>query len=80
MSKITTMVVIGSLMLVIISLLFAPALKPPITEAYAGSPPAIAGAVLVVEVLNGSHGSIWKFEDDNRECYVNSSGGIWCTP
>jgi len=36
--------------------------------------------VEVVEVKNGVHGSIWWFRDDNRECYFNSSGGIWCTP
>jgi len=36
-------------------------------------------AVPVIEVSNGRHGSIWKFYDDNRECYFNSAGGIWCT-
>jgi hypothetical protein len=36
-------------------------------------------ASLMIEVSNGRHGSIWKFVDDNRECYFNSSGGIWCT-
>jgi len=38
-------------------------------------------ATPVVEVIYyGKHNSIWKFWDNNRECYFNSSGGIWCTP
>ena len=40
---------------------------------------ASADASLVVEVSTGRHGSIWKFYDGNRECYFNSSGGIWCS-
>jgi hypothetical protein len=40
----------------------------------------LSHTVKVVEVVGGIHGSIWKFWDNNRECYFNSSGGIWCTP
>ena len=40
---------------------------------------ASSNASLVIEVSTGRHGSIWKFYDGNRECYFNSSGGVWCT-
>jgi len=48
--------------------------------AYADNEPQQSHTTLLIEVVNGRHGSIWKFRDHNRECYFNSSGGIWCTP
>ena len=49
--------------------------------AEASLPPAKASAELLIEVENGRHGSIWKFQDGpTRVCYFNSSGGIWCAP
>ena len=48
-------------------------------SAYAQGQMPLSSATLVIEVKSGFHGSVWKFRDSNRECYFNSSGGIWCT-
>jgi len=49
---------------------------PPVQSSISG---AASEATLVIEVSSGRHGSVWKFVDGNRQCYFNSSGGMWCT-
>jgi hypothetical protein len=47
--------------------------------AEASTPSWDRSEVMVVKHRPGTHGSVWKFRDANRECYFNSKGGIWCS-
>lgn len=72
-------VIIG-LLILLVSIQIGQLLKGDLNTANAQDEMSQTTTTLMVEVVNGRHGSIWKFIDRNRDCYFNSSGGIWCTP
>ncbi len=75
--KRTTIMLIGFVALVLITLLTTIYITG---KASADTEPRLSNVARVVEPKTGIHSAVWKFWDNNRECYFVSGGGIWCTP